>query len=666
MGGIGKTATAIKACGMVKDHFPDAQLVVELRGMSARPMTAVEAMTRIIRDFHPETGKLPDEETELLPLYRNVLAGKNALILLDDAKDEMQVKSLLNVPTPVAFVVTSRAALALDGVVSIPLDVLPPDKALELLREIIGTKGSDDELKEVARLCGFLPLALRVAADFIRLHQNWTVPKYTDALKDEAKRLERLKGKTPDRDVETVLAFSACELVLDNPERAERWQMLSVFPADFDVRAAAAIWDLKAGEELDEDTTLDELTSLLARSLVQFDESTVRYSLHDLLRPIARDTFEFVENHPLQSGTAERIGKAERRFTGFYRDILAGADDLYLKGSEGVLAGLQLFDLEQANIRHGQAWASRNRSSDRFATELCRDYPNAGAYVLQLRLPMRKQIQWLEESITACREIGDRRGEGNSLVNLGLVWARLGDARKAITFHEQAFVVSRELGDLRGGGTALGNLGNAWRALGDTRKAITFHEQALVVFREIGDRRGEGNLLGSLGLAWAALGDTRKAITFHEQYLAISREIGDRRGEGNSLGNLGLAWAALGDTRKAITFHEQSLVIKREIGDRRGEGNSLGGLGLAWAALGDIRKAITFYEQHLVIAREIGDRRGEANSSFNMADELYKLGQTHEALRHAEHALKLYTEIESPHAETVRQQLAEWREGTNI
>jgi tetratricopeptide (TPR) repeat protein/transcriptional regulator with XRE-family HTH domain len=567
MGGIGKTATAIKACEMVKEHFPDAQLVVELRGMSERPMTAVEAMTRIVRDFHPETGKLPDNETELLPLYRKVLAGKKALILLDDAKDETQVKSLLSVPSPMAFVVTSRAALALDGVVSIPLDVLPPDKALELLREIVDTKGTDDELREVAKLCGFLPLALRVAADFVRLHRNWTVPKYTDALKDEARRWEHLKGKTHDRDVEAVLALSTRELVLDNPERAERWQMLSVFPADFDVRAVAAVWDLKGGEELDEATTLDELTALLDQSLVQFDESTARYSLHDLFRPIARDTFEFVENHPLQAGSVERIDTAERRFAGYYRDVLAAADDLYLKGHEGVLAGLQLFDLEQANIRHGQAWASRNRSFDRSATELCGNYPVTGIYVLTLRLSLREQIQWLEEAITACREIGDRRGEGKALGSLGIAWADLGDTRKAITLFEQHLAISREIGDRQGEGAALGNLGNAWALLGDTRKAITFQEQHLAISREIGDRRGEGTVLGNLGQAWADLGDTRKAITFHEQSLVIKREIGNRRGEANSSYAMAVALHKLGQTPEALRHAEHGLKIYTEIED---------------------------------------------------------------------------------------------------
>ena len=95
--------------------------------------------------------------------------------------------------------------------------------------------------------------------------------------------------------------------------------------------------------------------------------------------------------------------------------------------------------------------------------------------------------------------------------------------------------IAREIGDRRGEGNALGNLGIAWRDLGEPRKAIEYFEQKLAIAREIGDRRGEGNALGNLGLAWAALGEPRKAIDFYEQQLAIAREIGDRRGEGNAL-----------------------------------------------------------------------------------------------------------------------------------
>ena len=103
---------------------------------------------------------------------------------------------------------------------------------------------------------------------------------------------------------------------------------------------------------------------------------------------------------------------------------------------------------------------------------------------------------------------------------------------------------TREIGDRRGEGTALGNLGIAYADLGQVERAIGFYEQDLAIAREIGDRRGEGNALGSLGLAYADLGQVERAIGFYEQALTIARAIGDRHGEGIVLGNLGIAYAA--------------------------------------------------------------------------------------------------------------------------
>ena len=106
----------------------------------------------------------------------------------------------------------------------------------------------------------------------------------------------------------------------------------------------------------------------------------------------------------------------------------------------------------------------------------------------------------------------------------------LSEPRKAIEYYEQALDIAREIGDRRGEGADLGNLGNAYSDLGEARKAIEYYEQALAIAREIGDRRGEGDDLGNLGSAYADLGEARKAIEYYEQALAICSR--DRRPTG--------------------------------------------------------------------------------------------------------------------------------------
>jgi tetratricopeptide (TPR) repeat protein len=89
--------------------------------------------------------------------------------------------------------------------------------------------------------------------------------------------------------------------------------------------------------------------------------------------------------------------------------------------------------------------------------------------------------------LAIAREIGDRRGEGNALGNLGLAYYRLGQAERAIGFYEQHLAIAREIGDRRGEGTALGNLVVGYAALGQAERAIGLLEQALQIGQEIKD-----------------------------------------------------------------------------------------------------------------------------------------------------------------------------------
>ena len=165
------------------------------------------------------------------------------------------------------------------------IKIFSDKKALELLRSIVGEKGSENELCEVAELCGNLPLALRVAGDFLRLKQDWTVSQYIAALYQE--RLRWLKvGNDPQKDVETVLKLSAAQLVRDDIDLATHWHYLADWPSDFATDAVAAAWDMEDDYEV-----LEGLSNLVDRSLVLFDEETFRYRLHDLMKPIAEGLF---------------------------------------------------------------------------------------------------------------------------------------------------------------------------------------------------------------------------------------------------------------------------------------------------------------------------------------------------------------------------------------
>ena len=572
LGGVGKTALALKLAEGLKSQYPDAQFYLDLKGADAKSLSVSDALSHVIRAYHP-TAKLPEGEAELRGLYNSVLEDKRALLLMDNAKDAVQVFPLIP-PKSCVMIVTSRLHFDLPGLSAKNLNSLPMDDAKKLLLKIAERIG--DNAEAIAKLCGCLPLALTLAASTLKVKTNLSPSDYVRRLGKEEERIKLLdkdSGKTTANiGVEASLSASY-ELLTE--ENRRKWAALSVFPDTFDCKAAAAVW------QIDEDSTTDALSELMSFSLIEYNETTERYRLHDLVRLYAAGR-----------QNADERGASRNLHAVYYLDVLWSVHRFYEQGGEAITRGLSLFDLEWENIRIGHTWALANSDANDDAAALCIGYPDAGVHVLDLRQHPHDRIRWLEAAVAAARCLKRRSDEGAFLGNLGIAYAVLGETRRAIEFYEQQLVIGREVGYRRSEGNALGNLGTAYDDLGETRRAIEFYEQYLAIAREIGDRRGEGIALGNIGIAYKNLGETRRAIEFYEQWLIIAHEIGDRSSEGSALGNLGSAYCKLGEICRAIEFYEQCLVITREIGDRRGEGNALSGLGVSYGISGENRKEI--------------------------------------------------------------------------
>ena len=581
-GGVGKTELAFYVAREVRELYPGGQVMVNLRGLDAKPLTPKQAMANVVLAVEPEQ-KLPDKPEQIAGLYHGLLAERAVLVLADNAKDSEQVRPLVP-KSPSALLVTSRQTVQLDSIKRVDLDELARSDSEKLLRSILDDKPApDDEITKLAELCGDLPLALRVTGNRLAASPALSVRDYLNRLEEK-----RAELRFEERDVMAVLAESVEALERDASELVARWQSLVVFPAPFDRAAAEAVGEFEDGE----------LDTLVGRSLVLYDAKDERFRVHDLMRDLAQEGW-----------SDEQSYNAEKRHAEHYLKVAGIAGWIYLRDAEGVLVGLGLFDLERAHIETGQAWAAAHAPSDDRAAILAQDYPLTGVVknILDLRLHPREIIRWLKASLKAARKLGNKEPEGGALGNLGRAYADLGETRRAIECYEQHLAIARETGDRRGEGTALGNLGLAYFALGELRRVIEYFEQSLAIARETGDRLGEGNALGNLGIASANLGETRRSIEYYEKQLAITRETGDRQGEGRALGNLGLAYADLGETRRAIESYEQRLAIAHETGDRRGEGNALFNMGMALDKLGERAKAIEHARGALAILEQIED-----------------------------------------------------------
>lgn len=345
IGGIGKSALAVRVARQLTSDYPAAQILVNLRGTDADPLTPRGAMEDVIRRFEPD-APLPDDNDGVGEIYRDILTRHKSLLILDNARDDAQVHSLLP-PPPSAAIITSRRQLDSPAIISHRLDNLAHVDAVALLGDIFAERAPEnkpdkDTLDGLALACADHPLALTVGGIYAANRADRIdLTRYAEQI---VERRESLKlGGVARHDVMASLGLGLDRLAEEDAGLAERWRDLAVFPADFDGAAAAAVW----GDEAGADAAHHILAGLADGGLLEAGSGRERFRLHDLMRDLAR-----------LDQPSDRFAAAEARHGAHFMAVLSAADNLYLKGgAQNILAGLALYDREQANIHTGQARA---------------------------------------------------------------------------------------------------------------------------------------------------------------------------------------------------------------------------------------------------------------------------------------------------------------------
>ncbi|MEV4255955.1 NB-ARC domain-containing protein, partial [Spirillospora sp. NPDC049652] len=195
-GGVGKTALALQAAHDMEPDFPDGRLHVNLRGHDSRPTDPHDVLRRFLRAVGVEDGALPRDPDELGELFRSRTAGRRMLFLLDNAADEAQVRQLLPGSPTCSVLITSRSRLSgLGGAHVLNLEVFGTEEAVGLIEAIVGRErvaAEPEEAREITRLCGHLPLAVRVASARLASRPHWPLSRLTARLADEHRRLDEL------------------------------------------------------------------------------------------------------------------------------------------------------------------------------------------------------------------------------------------------------------------------------------------------------------------------------------------------------------------------------------------------------------------------------------------------------------------------------------------
>ena len=297
--GVGKTALAVRAGHRLAERFPDGQLYADLRGAGDRAGSAVAAA--FLRALGVADTAIPPDAGDRAAMFRSMLASRRVLVVLDDAADESRVRRLLPGAGASAVLVTGRPRLSgLTDVTSVELDLPSDADGRRMLAAIAGAARIDAEREataELVRLCGRLPLALRVAATRLTARRHLMVGELTSRLRDERRRLDLLRFHDLDVRAGLALGYDA----VPEPARRLLGRLAGLDVPDFAAGTAATLLDTARGEA---EQRLDELLDARLIDVAGRDAAgRVRYRLHDLVRVYARERAEAGER-PVETRTA--------------------------------------------------------------------------------------------------------------------------------------------------------------------------------------------------------------------------------------------------------------------------------------------------------------------------------------------------------------------------
>jgi tetratricopeptide (TPR) repeat protein len=622
--GVGKTALALRYAAEIARNYPDGQVYLDMKGSSESPMPARDAMARIIHSFDPRTT-LPDDAGEVANLYRSTLHGKRVLLFLDDARDSSQIKPLAPAQG-CALLVTSRRAFLPPGLTPIRLNRLRSDEAAGLLLSI--EPRIQEHAAAIARLCGYLPLALELAAS--RLAVEPIAPSdFVRRLANERKRLGLLKEG--DVSVEASIRMS---YDMEKPESRRLWRILGIFPDTFDKSAAADIWELgRDDHSLDE--AQDGLSALVRSSMVERDEKSERYRLHDLMRDFARASWE-----------ADESDQAGRRLSRHFLAVLQDAASQYDKGGDSLLRGLKLFDLEWPNIETGQAWAASHLSSHPEAALMCKGYAAASVY-LSPRLNTSEEIRFLDAALQVARSQNDRQSEMHWLDFMSRTYRNAGEYKRALQLSREMLECGREMNDQGAQATALQAMGYAQLMLSETNDAIECYQRALALSREIRNPDLEWRALQELGNAFL-MKDKVRTLKYYVESIEVAQKNHIREGilEGRRL----IAYSLMepGGVAQGVEVFEELLRIAEQTGDEDLAQQGLRGMAKASTNEGDLHGALQYLQRTLDNATKFADRREQAVLLTDQSEVYEKLGDRKRALARLESALVLYRGLGNP------------------
>ncbi|MCP3803053.1 tetratricopeptide repeat protein [Allokutzneria sp. A3M-2-11 16] len=616
-GGAGKSALAVHAAHRLRAEYPDGQLFADLRG-TCRDASPHEVLGRFLGALGVSAAAMPNAVDDRVDLYRRMVSGRRLLIVLDNARDERQVRALLPGEPNCMVIITSRSRLTgLDGIDLVELDVFPLETAILMLGRVIGARRVAEDHRAaatVAELCGGVPLAIRTAAAKLLARPHWPLRAFASRLTDERRRLDELAAG--DLVVRSSLWLNYAEL--DGTHRRAFHLLALLNLPDFGWWVAAELLEIPLEDAED---AVERLVELRLLDVLGIDAlGRVRYRFHDLVRLFGAERARAEES-------AETITEAVGRTLAAWTALVQAGARRMPRITLGLCPPIPVrVDLDPRLLAEVEErpldWFRSETAAVVRAVECAHDLGIDGTTtmlftsLLSSPFAVRNEFDgWQrthDAALATARDCGDHGAEAVVLAGLGQLHYERDDFSAAMSHFRRAGELASAAGDGRTLAVALAGTGTVWQDLAEFDDA----RQDLLRAAELADRHGMPWVVAATDYQLAAIsrdrGDVAEAITHLRRCVRLYRALNDHRGTGMALRGLSLCHRALGDADAAVELSEQARTVLLAAGDELGASYATQALAKARIRQGQASGVAALLDSCREVCVRQGDRFGSA------------------------------------------------------
>lgn len=649
-GGVGKTTLTVHIAHKVAAHFPGGQLFARLR-VNDRPVDPAEVLERFLQAMGCSGTMLPEDIEKRAEIYRDKLAERRILIVLDDVMSEQQISMLLPGNALCSVIVTSRRRLTgIPATHRLELGNFSHPDAVKLLAKIAGPERVEAEPTAVLALCGlcgYLPLALRIVGARLAARPHWHVADLVDRLADESRRLDELDHGN--MGVRASIALTFQSLSAGAQVLLRRLALFDAPSFGFWVSAPLVDTSVSAGQEL-----MEELAEAYLIDADPHPSGVSRYRFHDITRLFARERLVMDESAPDRHAALERLLGSILQLASEAHQREYSGDFLMLHG------GGSRWPLPAALVDHilrnPLDWYEHERPS---IVAAVRQAAASGMVEIAWELALSSValfeshshfIDWREtheRALEAACRVGDQRGEAAMRYSLGSLHMFRHRPERAATELALASQLFEKLGDDYGIALVRRNQAYLDRISGKLNLALAKWTRALDTFRAAGDLIAEAHILHNMAQVRLDLGDEVAAHELLDRARIICVDLQNRRVGAQVYHRLGELHLRRGELEAAARAFNEALTAVRESHDKVGECHALLGLGTVHVRQNDPLGAGALLKAAESVARSLGERMVLGRVGLAQAELLLSQGLPGAAAEYADQAIGDFEHVEA-------------------